>query len=310
MKKNLCKICTLLLVSCSFLSNAQVGQLPFEFDGGHLYIKVRTNDSDTLRFIFDTGSTGAMIDSAAAERIGIAKENRQTVEVAGSGGAQNYTMAVGQKLQLSNLEINDMNLVMVNFAALSAATGIRLDGIVGYEIMDNYVTQMDFDNNKLLFFNNINEIDTTGYTGIPFEFNKGIMIPRFPISIQLTTGEMFTGRVMFDSGMGNTLLVSTPFNKFHHISEKLKDKSNSLSRGLNTNNVEEKAMISKMSFNGFDFGEMPISLTVNDEAQPKDGYLGIIGVDIIKGFNIILDYVNKRIYLKPNKSFNEKFKIS
>lgn len=307
MNKNILKICSLLLVCASQLAHAQIAKMPFEFEGKHMYIKLTANNSDTLRFVFDTGATGASIDSTSAEKAGINKENRKKVEVAGSGGTQSYMMAFGQTFKLAGLEIKDVNPVLINFSDLTSATGVHLDGIMGYEILDKYVTQINFDTKQLSFYNRINEVDTTGYTGIPFEFSKGIMIPRFPISIQLSTGETFTGRVMFDSGAAFTLLISTPFNKFHHISEKLTNKVMSQGRGLNTISNEERGIIKSMNFNGFNFGNMAIALTVNNQAEPKDGYLGIIGIDIIKRFNVIVDYKNKKFYMKPNKAYNDPF---
>lgn len=299
----------ILILGCTTALKAQVTEIPFETQGAHLFIKVNTSHSDTLRFVFDTGATGASIDSAAAEKAGVSKENREKVSVAGSGGSQIYTMAVNQTLKLKGVEIENVNLAMVNFAALSASAGLRLDGIVGYEILNKYVTQLDFERKKILLYNNIKSVDTTGYIGIPFEFSKNILIPRFPISITLANGETFTGKVMFDTGSASTLLVSAPFSRFHGFDGKLGETGFSVGRGMNTATKDQLAIIKSMSFNGFNFGKMSIRLTVNNTAEPKDGYLGILGMEVIKRFNVILDYANKKIYLKPNKAYGNSFNI-
>lgn len=288
---------------------AQISQVPLEFIGTHLSIPVSTNGSETLNFIFDTGATGASIDSAVAEKIGITKENRQQVSMAGSGGAQLYQMALNQNLKFGTLAIKDLNLVLINFSSLSANLGQRLDGIIGYEILNQYVTQIDFDQKKLSFYNSIATVDTNGYTAIPFEFSRNINIPRFPVSIKLANGQTFTGKVMFDTGSAISLIVSTPFSKYHDFSSKLGQISLSTGRGLNAFTQDQLANIKSMSFNGFEFGEMGIRLTVNDKAEPKDGYLGILGIEVIKHFNVILDYAHKKIYLKPNKAYGSPFRI-
>ncbi|TCC99500.1 FKBP-type peptidyl-prolyl cis-trans isomerase [Pedobacter hiemivivus] len=286
---------------------AQITKIPFESKGSHLYIKVQTAQSDSLSFIFDTGTTGATIDSATAEKIGVSKENRKMVNVGGIAGMQTNIMAVNQNLKLKNIEIKGLNLVLMNLNTLSKILGRRLDGLIGYEIMNKYVTQIDFDHKHLLLYNQIKEVDTTGYTGIPFEFNKGVLIPRFPITITLTNGERYTGRAMFDTGNAFSLLVSAPYNKFHNLNAKLGTVFPAW--GLNPVAPDLVAMIKSMSFNGFDFGNMSIRLTTNEQAEPKDGYLGILGIEVIKRFNVILDYAHKRIYLKPNQSFNSNFTI-
>lgn len=281
---------------------AQVTKIPFESKGSHLYIKVQTAQSDSLNFIFDTGTTGATIDSATAEKIGISKDNRYQVNVGGIAGNQTNTIALKQNLKLGGVNMSGINLVLSDLGTLSKILGRRLDGLVGYEVMNKYVTQIDFDHKQLLLFNGIKEVDTTGYTGIPFQFNKDVLIPRFPITITLTNGESFTGRAMFDTGNAFSLIVSAPYSKFHNLNAKLGETFPAW--GLNASAPDQVAMIKSMSFNGFEFGNMTIRLTANEKAEPKDGYLGILGIEIIKRFNVILDYANKKIYLKPNASFN------
>jgi len=307
--KKVVLIAIMMVITFSGLK-AQITQIPFEFDGTHLYIKVRVNQSDTLRFVFDTGSTGGeTIDSAAAEKAGIGKENLQTVSVAGDGGAQSYKMALNQTLKLNNLEFKNIDIVLVNFASLSASTRARIDGIAGDDILDKYVTQLDFDDKMLSLYKDIKSVDTTGYARIPFEFSKHIHIPRFPISITLANDETFTGMVMFDTGNALSLIVSTPFSKFHDFNSKLGETYISKGRGLSAETQDQVAVIKSMSFDGFHFGKMSIRLTVNEKAQPSDGYLGILGIEVIKHFNVILDYANKMIYLKPNKMYDSAFKV-
>lgn len=288
---------------------AQIAQIPYETRGSHLLVKVQTNQSDSLNFIFDSGATNISIDSLTAERAGISRENREMVSVGGSGGTQNYKMALHQNLKLGNIAINDVNMVLINFKSLSEAIGVKLDGIIGYEVLTKYVTKLDFEQKKISFYDQIKSVDTTGYTGIPFEFNKNILIPRFPISVTLANGETFTGRVMFDTGNAFTLIVSTPFSKYHNFNTKLGVTSMQLGRGLNATTQDQLATINSMSFNGFNFGKMGIRLTVNDQAEPKDGYLGILGMEVIRRFHVILDYQQKKIYLKPNQAYRDAFPV-
>lgn len=272
-----------------------------------MFIKASFNNSDSLNFIFDTGATGMMIDSATAERAGISKESRLPASVAGSGGSQSYTMVLNQSINLGKTELKHVNLTMVNFSSLSTTLGSKLDGIIGYEILSRYVTKIDFDQKKIFLYDRINAVDTTGYSNMPFEFSKNILIPRFPISITLANGESFTGKVMFDTGNAIPLLVSSPFSKFHNFDSKLGETTRSLGRGMNAITQDQVADIKSMTFGGFHFGPMSIRLTINDKADAQDGYLGILGIEVIRRFNIIMDYKRKYIYLQPNRSYRDPF---
>jgi len=113
---------------------------------------------------------------------------------------------------------------------------------------------------------------------------------------------------MFDTGNPYSLLVSAPFSKFHDFNSKLGKTTITQGAGINAKTVDKLATIRSMQFNGFKFGKMGIRLTVFKEAEPRDGSLGILGIEVIKRFNVILDYKNKKIYLKPNRLYSSAFK--
>lgn len=303
-------VMVMIMLSAGMCAWGQVARMPFEFDGKHIYLRVGFMENDSLRFIFDTGATGISIDSVVAENAGLTKHGRQKVEASGHGGTKSYTMVRDQTLRVAGMKISGLNPTLVNFSEMRRETGMNFDGLIGYELLQKYVTKVDFGPKQLSFYANIDQIDTTGYTGIPFEFNKSVLIPRFPVTIRLNNGESFTGRVMFDSGGFFTLLVSAPFNKFHHLSEKLPNREINHSRGMSAVTTEERSVIQGMSFNGFELGPMPIDLTVNQSAEAKDGYLGMIGSQIIQRFDLIIDYQNKKIYLRPNQNYHQPFKIN
>jgi hypothetical protein len=41
----------------------------------------------------------------------------------------------------------------------------------------------------------------------------------------------------------------------------------------------------------------------------QEGADGIIGNDLMRRFNVIFDYGNKRLYLKPNRHFDTPFEL-
>ena len=299
---------TTVLFFLIFEASAQIAEIPFLFSKNRILVNVQSNKSKPMLFIFDTGGTGTLMDSLSAVNAGIKKDEGKNVNVIGSGGAQDYAIASHQNILLpGNIQIKDIELVLMNLSSFSSAVKDTIHGIIGYDVLSRYTTKINFESHKVSLFTSIKSVDTAGYMKIPFEFNKGISIPRFPITIKLDNNETFTGRVMFDSGADLTLLVSAPYRNFHQFDRKIGKMSGSKGRGLNFETNDDNAVIKGMSFNGFNFGPMAIELTKNEKAEPKDGYLGIIGMDIIKRFHVILDYANKNIYLKPNAFYHQPF---
>jgi hypothetical protein len=54
------------------------------------------------------------------------------------------------------------------------------------------------------------------------------------------------------------------------------------------------------------FNDTEVSI-VDSEPDPKfpPGSEGILGIKILKKFNIILDYINKCLYLRPNMTYSK-----
>ncbi|WP_158280744.1 aspartyl protease family protein [Pararcticibacter amylolyticus] len=305
MKRHLIIFISLVLLCGKGFS--QVAIVPFEFGASkHIFIKVGVGSNDSLRFVFDSGCTGANIDSMAAVRAGISLQDLQRVQVGGFGGSQTLFMALHQDLRIGRLNINDIGLVLSDLSGISKAIGTKLDGIVGYEVLMKYVTKLDFEKRQISFYNSIAETDTAGFKGISFGFYKGVQIPRFPISITMNNGETVTGRAMFDTGNGGTLTISAPFAKFHNLAAKA---GKAMERkGYGVMPAPELILVIKnMDYSGFSFGKMAVTMTLNEQAEPKDGYLGIVGIDVIRRFNVIMDYGNQKIWLKPNSNYRSSF---
>lgn len=208
------KLITLFLsLIISIHLNAQIAEIPFELKNGLILLDVNVNDNtEANTFIFDTGATSDLLDSTSADKLGL--EANYKHDVSGAGGTKSYDIILNQKLKLQNkIEINNTNLVLTDLTKLKDRLERNFDGIIGYSLLKKYITKIDYENQKMLLYNKIENTDTTGYKAINFEFENGIPIPQFDISITLRNGETYTDKILFDNGAGLTLLINTPYNE-------------------------------------------------------------------------------------------------
>lgn len=301
----------LLVLIQSILLNAQVATIPFEIkDNGHLYLKVKVNNSkEALNFVFDTGATSDLLDKGIAEKMGIKANYQQSVQ--GTGGSKTYDIATNQKLVLpKDIVIKNTNLVFTDLSRFHEALDDGFVGIVGYSLLRKFITKIDYQKQQLVLYKKISDLNISSYSKIPFRFDRGIPIPQFDISIQLKNGESFTGKILFDSGAGLTLSINTPFNQENKIHKKSGKSIISKSQGLSKKSISEKVAITSLTIGDFTFKDLAIRIS-NEESgvSAYDGYLGILGAQIIKRFNIVLDYSTKTLYLKPNSHYGKKFEF-
>ncbi len=285
---------------------AQVTVIPFALKWKYMHVKVQIATSDTLDLMFDSGATYTSIDSAVAERIGLSKLPHQPIDVGGMGGVQKNIMVPDQQIKTGNIKIGHIDAVIFNYKPFATTTNVPLDGVIGFDILNNFVTAINFDNKKISLFNAVKDVDTTGYQCIPFEFINGD-IPHINASIKLPNGELLSGKVMFDLGAAISLLITADFNKYHSIKQKVKVNSAGSGMGIGLSFRSEQATVDAVLIKQLSISMVPLILVSDPESKGADGYMGILGIDIISRFNLIMDYANKRIYMKPNQSFNQQF---
>jgi hypothetical protein len=302
---------TLTIAILSVLKlNAQVAEIPFELKEDFVLVKVGINDKEEpSTFVFDTGATADLLDSTAATKLGLKPDYKHNID--GAGGTQSYDIILNQNLTLPNdIKIENTNLVLADLTNLKEAMERDFEGIIGYSLLKNYITKIDYENQKIILFNKIEQVSTTGYTTIPFDFGNGIPIPQFDITITLNNGESFTDRVLFDSGAGLTLLINSPYNETHQVSEKAGKNLISSSENLHSKSISEDIAIQSMEIGGYNFKEMVVSIAHDKGGVSSyEGYLGILGAEIISRFDVILDYSAHTLYLKPNKNYGQSFEF-
>jgi predicted aspartyl protease len=290
---------------------AQVAEIPFETkDNGHIYLKVKVNNSDkVLNFVFDTGATSDLLDTKTSKKLGLKADYQQTVE--GAGGSKKYDIILNQKLQLeSGIAIDNTHLVLTDLSSFHELSDHGFYGILGYSLLKDYITKIDYEKNKLVLYKTIDEVNLSDYKAVPFVFGSGIPIPQFDISITLRNGETFSGRVLFDSGAGLSLSVNTPFSKKHQLAKKAEKSIITKSQNLSTTSFSEEIAISSLKIAGYEFKDLTITLSDDTTGVSSyESYLGIMGAKIIQRFHVILDYKAKKLYLKANRNFNTPFEF-
>ncbi|MCH2192829.1 aspartyl protease family protein [Kordia sp.] len=301
-------ICAFFLISFIPVTQAQVATIPFENDE-LMFIKVKINDHDEpLNFVFDTGASTAVLDENVAKKIGIKADYQQPTE--GAAGTEMYNIALSQKYHIGSISVHNAHTVLVDLERLSKRSNQQIDGIIGNNIMQQYVTQIDYDNNVIKLYNDAEEIQgKDAYKTVEATFDYS-QIPQVNLEFTLTNNQKFKGNFLFDSGANMTFLLNTPFVKEKNMESLMEKTIENKAEGLTTSSNFKIGKVAGLQFGDFTFGEMPIDLS-NSKAgvMASAEYTGILGIKIISRFNTILDYKQKKIYLKPSDSFKKTFRF-
>jgi tetratricopeptide (TPR) repeat protein len=106
-------------------------------------VRVRLNDRATVTLLLDTGSSGVIITSKLAEKIGATKLSEQSLEGVGKSGAAAGYKAWVDKVVIGDLEFHDC------FVHASPREIAQVDGTIGTDVFEKYLVTADFPGRKL-----------------------------------------------------------------------------------------------------------------------------------------------------------------
>jgi hypothetical protein len=288
-----------------------ITSFPFkQYYGGVVVIHALLNGiPDTLQFILDTGSAGISLDTGTCDRLGIPLTPSDRI-VRGLGGAKQVSFAMDRSLILPGLTVDSLDFHVNDYELISQVYGLQVDGIIGYSLLSRYIVNVDYDKERI----NI-------YSKGRFSYPRGGLLLKpsltlIPIiSAPLRNGKAQTNnRYYFDTGAGMCLLLSNQFVKDSNLLSSRKRQRKIIqteAQGLGGKMEMHITTIQEFKIGNYNFRNVPVYLfddKTNITAYPFLG--GMIGNDLLRRFNLFLNYPKKEIYLQPNSHYRDPFDYS
>ncbi len=306
-----------ILMAFCFVAKAQeefvppqaklITKFPFiQLTGGIIILRAQVDTlRDTLNFVLDTGSGGISLDSTTVEEKGftVTKSDRT---IRGIAGMKTVSFTYGHTLRLPGLKADSLSFHINDYELLTSVYGMKIDGIIGYSFMRRYIIRIDYDNQML-------EIYTPGI----FKYSRGgyLLKPNFstlPLPIlTVEDGKEIVSRFIFDTGAGLCFLLSKDFIEDSSILKKHKKIYPTQAEGLGGKKLMDVTVLKSVMIGPYKFRRVPAYIFSDDynvTSYPQMG--GLIGNDLLRRFNVILNYPEQSIYLKPNTHYSENFDYS
>jgi hypothetical protein len=306
-----------LLCCCYFLAaNAQYFDLQpnkkrvtihFRIVRNMIVIPISINNKGPFNFILDTG-VGLMIitEPTLIDSINLASKRIIKIPGLGKGDDDEAYITSVLKIGIPGLISNDISaaILKVDHFNLSSYAGMRVDGLLGYEFFNNLAIKINFSDSSL----NIcrpKDLHTfrNGYRiPITIEDRK----PYMQANITYPNGKKIDSKLVIDIGAGHPVSIE---NMIKNNGLPQKFIAANLGIGLNgpidgfISRIDEidlgKYKLRNVLASFPDDTKTPIITSV-----PRDGNLGIA---LLKRFDVIFDYPDNAMYLKPGAFFKEKY---
>jgi Aspartyl protease/PDZ domain len=284
--------------------------LPFTLHRNLIVIPVHLNGKGPYNFLLDTGVGTALVTNPnLLDSLGVNPGHE--IRIAGAGSSLEDLKAymvnnVVVELPGATAPNLSMTFLSEDVFNLSSYVGMPIAGLLGYQFFNSFVVRIDYSSSQL-----------TLYRPETFEYRKrdGVAVPfelegQRPYMYALTTmtGEQpISTRLIIDTGAGHALSLE----QNSHSGIKVPDPAlrTQLGTGLSGSIMGYVGRINRFQINKFVFNNMLTSFPDHADigAKVSVGRNGNLGNELLKRFNLIIDYSRSRMTLRPNNNYKEPF---
>ena len=276
---------SMFLISCSSKKNIDI-----EYDG-HIYIKTTLNDSVTGNFVYDTGAPEMIIDNSFKNKNKLVFIKEEDTRMNGIGNETKNVKVISDTInyKIDGRKKKSKKTFLID---LKSILGQKADGILGFKTFENRAHKIDYINKKIFF--------TKSHKN--YEVLKMILKDDklyIPINYIVEKKE-YNGNFILDLGSSVTILNSSNKIKIDYGSEF------EAIGGVGGKTKGRTIFIDELKFGNLSIYKYPVDISSDKNgALSKNNYDGILGNDILDDFDIIIDFNEKILYLKPNIKNNK-----
>ncbi len=285
--------------------------VPFDYIGDHIIVNVRLGYDFYVRLIVDTGAENIIFfDDELAHILGL--EFDKEIQLRGADLEEEITAHISRQVpfQLENCQQVNRDIVFLedNNIQFENSVGTPVHGIIGSRFFTGLIMDFNYARKKLSLSLTSEFTPPDNYIKLPIEIiNRK---PYINCTTQTNPKNEISTKFLIDTGSALSLIM---YGK-RDSSGILPDKKLSADLGTalggtikgHIAKVKSLEITPELTFENittrFQVFQSDTILHITEERS------GIIGNPILSKFRMIIDFLHKTIYLKPNKKFKKELK--
>jgi hypothetical protein len=292
-----------LLFTCYAVSQG-VYIIPIHTERNVTYISVNIADVEIPRIIIDTGMPfdGIMIyNPAYRDTFDMSEAFR--VEIGGAGDEEDsYAFMIDSvKFTVAGLEMTNQSFIMLQNDRFK---GFPSNGIIGNSIFGHFMTEIDYDRNRMILYDSHDIKVDSSWTEIPLYFKEN-NIPWIDAYASIEDEMPVKFSMYIDYASGDAVEILEKPNMKFSLPEVTHEAY--LGTGLSGDIFGKKGRIAKLIIGPYELKNVTAVFPPAKTRSKQKNADAILGNNLLRRFNLIFDYANKKLYIKPNSFFDEPF---
>ncbi|SIN64289.1 aspartyl protease family protein [Chitinophaga niabensis] len=267
--------------------------IPFKLGADNrIHLTGHINNSEALDLLFDTGAYGVILSSSARNKVNLSFDG--VYKALGYGGT--YTDSTSSHNQLSIAGMKWDN-VTVSYNERESSSGV-----IGFKVFENKIVEINYDQQFMVIHGTAFPVPS-GYTQLDMQ-----MRGRLPY-IKVTLNDHITDWFCFDTGNAGCLSLDDEFSIQHDLYAALEKIGDGMAKGAGPNTIRNVlSLLPSLQIGEHTLTGIPTHLELPSRAENIP--FSLIGNEVLKRFNTIIDYQNSYIYLQPNTLIKTAFRQS
>ena len=286
----------LLIISVSTFSQKSVKEIPFRLTKyNNIIVPVVINQKDTVQLMLHTGSDYVTIIEDSYKKMKSIAISDTLNNVTSWAGYSDMKMSQNNMIKIGDDTFNKIPIF------IDKQSGHESDGKIGLKFFEGKYLEINFDENKLYVYDKA-PTKLKKYTKLNSRYSQETLyIKAFPFIDKKPIETEF----MIHTGFSGALMISDDFAKEYKLLEKFEIIGESkLSDAAGNVILSKKSILPDFELANQTFKNVPMSFF---DSTIKIQHKNIMGGDLIKRFNLILNPEKDILYVKKSNYYKDEY---
>lgn len=290
--------CLLILIAVSQTAFAQPNKntanttyvIPFRITSyNNLSVPAILNGRDSLNLMFHTAANALTLTEETIKRLNDLNFNGVDTVKSWGGSDNESRFSKNNTLQIGALKWEGQSIWE------NKNSGQETDGKFGTDLFENKVIELDFDQNIIRISDNLPS-KIKKYEKLKLTFENDCMFVEGKLKIADST---LSNKFLIHSGYAGAVLFDDKFVAENKLDQKLKIIDEKQLKDSYGNILKtQKAILPLLTIGNINLPNVPVAFFTGGIGRQK---MSILGGDVLKRFNLIIDAKRTFVYLKVNK---------
>lgn len=281
-----------------------VAEFPIKIERNKTMIPVTIGNTGPLKLILDSGMASDGILLFDIEKVETSAFDRLTeydIQGAGGGSGSKTLVADSASFYINKTKFEDQQVIILTSNTFK---GFPTDGVIGYSILGHYTVKIDYDTEIMTLYKPGMYPPDNSWEELPIYF-KDNMIPWTDAQVVIKNEEPITLSMYIDYASGEAIELLVRDNNKFTMPDETEDVF--LGRGLSGDVHGKRGFISKIILGKYELQNVKASFAPAEIRSKQKNADGVLGNNTFRRFNVVFDYADKKMFIKPNKYFELPF---